>query len=63
MCNKDGSYDFNPHFHKGSDIVLSTMPLGKKISIHTSTREVTWFDEQRELYKVISIHTSTREVT
>ena len=78
--------NFNPHFHKGSDlsavifamfssIFQSTLPQGKwrsgevmidsdkKISIHTSTREVTELLLKCWWLKQISIHTSTREVT
>ena len=33
--------DFNPHFHKGSDIPIIPWTVAVRISIHTSTREVT----------------------
>ena len=33
--------NFNPHFRKGSDLILFGLCLASTISIHTSAREVT----------------------
>ena len=56
--------DFNPHFHKGSDIQeLLLLRLHWMISIHTSARKVTDAVFQTAGIIPISIHTSAREVT
>ncbi len=42
---QEGAEDFNPHSHKGSDLLAHIGNIaGKKISIHTPTRGVTKVD-------------------
>ena len=45
-------YDFNPHFHKGSDCNRTVFWLDFRISIHTSTREVTVVAHWQKCYTI-----------
>ena len=54
---------FNPHFRKGSDSARFTAYVVTQVSIHTSAREVTYYDNDGFGSLDVSIHTSAREVT
>ena len=61
--HRQQSIHFNPHFRKGSDGDDPASHDGRRISIHTSAREVTRLTEEGFSMMSISIHTSAREVT
>ncbi len=57
------SRSFNPRSHEGSDVFISYIRVGIKVSIHAPTRGATAIEQLQTVEDVVSIHAPTRGAT